>query len=432
MSVSLRFSLPNRSGLATVILAFTGLVVLSGCDDTYSKDMVYRKRTDPIIVSEVTMEVGYEPDRPGQLPLFRLTELDDARNPFNPYRDKFLAAYADPTQLTGAQRDELENILSSCFGRPASPTVDVTLVNGPKEEMKRLEEVIAKKLKLSPPMLEEGSRLYRLHCLQCHGLTGDGRGPTSKWVNPHPRDYRPGIFKFVSVSPTEEGKPRRPRRADLLRTLRQGVEGTSMPSFNMLPEPELEALVSYVIHLSMRGQVELEGLLKLYKDQESANIQRFLFRRSPQTGKVKFVEFIDAWGTSQDPSFVIEPGPYKIDPKADPEEMAKSVRRGHELFRSTKAECLKCHLDYGRGPQFKVDEWGTMVRPANLTTGVYRGGRRPIDLYWRIHAGINGSGMTPFGVGANKLNSDQIWDLVNFLEVLPYSAMRAKYNIELN
>ena len=30
------------------------------------------------------------------------------------------------------------------------------------------------------------------------------------------------------------------------------------------------------------------------------------------------------------------------------------------------------------------------------------------------------------------LNSDQIWDLVNFLQVLPYPEMRRKYGIEID
>ena len=38
--------------------------------------------------------------------------------------------------------------------------------------------------------LAEGSKLYRQHCLHCHGLEGNGRGPTGYWVNPPPRDYR--------------------------------------------------------------------------------------------------------------------------------------------------------------------------------------------------------------------------------------------------
>jgi hypothetical protein len=52
-----------------------------------------------------------------------------------------------------------------------------------------------------------------------------------------------------------------------------------------------------------------------------------------------------------------------------------------------------------------------------------------VDLYWRIHSGINGSGMVPFG---SSLQGNQIWDLVNFLQALPYPAMRAKYGIDIH
>ena len=105
-------------------------------------------------------------------------------------------------------------------------------------------------MKLDDKTLEKGSVLYRRHCLHCHGMTGDGHGATAAWVNPHPRDYRAGIFKFISSE-------RKARRDDLLRTLRQGVEGTSMPSFGLLEPEELEALASTVIHLSLRGETEI-------------------------------------------------------------------------------------------------------------------------------------------------------------------------------
>jgi hypothetical protein len=92
-------------------------------------------------------------------------------------------------------------------------------------------------------------------------------------------------------------------------------------------------------------------------------------------------------------------------------------------------------MDYGRQAAFKYDYWGTVVRPADVTTGVFRGGRRPIDLFWRIHSGINGTGMTAFGKQnpgqQSGMSSAQIWDLVNFLEVLPYPAMRKAFGIKL-
>src|SRR5207302_7364718 len=123
-------------------------------------------------------------------------------------------------------------------------------------------------LKLDDATLADGSQLYRRHCLHCHGLAGDGHGPTAPWVNPHPRDYRAGKFKFLSVMGENPGdKERKPTRADLVRTLKQGIEGTSMPTFGLLPEKELNALVSYVIHLSLRGEVEYQIFRELFADE---------------------------------------------------------------------------------------------------------------------------------------------------------------------
>jgi hypothetical protein len=65
----------------------------------------------------------------------------------------------------------------------------------------------------------------------------------------------------------------------------------------------------------------------------------------------------------------------------------------------------------------KGDFWGNPLRPANLNRGIYKGGRRPIDIYWRIAKGINGAQM-PGHFPA--INEQQIWDVVNFVLALPY------------
>ena len=74
---------------------------------------------------------------------------------------------------------------------------------------------------------EGGYALYRRNCLHCHGVSGAGDGPTAPFLYPTPRDYRRGIFKFTS---TPYMKP--PHRDDLRRTIKNGLHGTSMPSFS--------------------------------------------------------------------------------------------------------------------------------------------------------------------------------------------------------
>jgi hypothetical protein len=57
------------------------------------------------------------------------------------------------------------------------------------------------------------------------------------------------------------------------------------------------------------------------------------------------------------------------------------------------------------------------IPPRNLRKGIYRGGRRPLDLYYRIHAGINGA---PMPAAAGTVSPEEIWHIVNYVRSLPY------------
>ncbi len=378
-----------------------GLLVLSGCSNEYDHDLKYPLRTDPL-VSASLKAVPTQIDKPGDFPNILVNlSAEDQRN------------ILEPESVKPDARQQLQAILDENFGTPAQPKVA------------GLEDAQRDELKLDQTTLAQGSSLYRIHCLHCHGLTGNGRGPTAPWVNPHPRDYREGVFKFTSTDAAKLGNARKPRRADLHRTVRQGIEGTTMPAFSLLTDAEIEALVSYVIHLSLRGEVEF-------------NLMQNLIKENITTAEIKdsFDEYFGAitknWLTSAQPAQAIKPDPaVAANAKFPPTEQQKqSVIHGWELFRSTaEAGCIGCHQDYGRQGNLFYDIWGTIGRPADLTLGVYRGGRRPIDLYYRIHSGVNGSNMPAFG----KLLKDQdIWDLVGFLEVLPHPKMRQQFGIDID
>ncbi len=87
--------------------------------------------------------------------------------------------------------------------------------------------------------------------MHCHGITGDGAGPTAAFLNPYPRDYRKGVYKFKSSK-----KGSKPTHEDLKMVLMEGIAGTAMPSFKLLPDQEVEALLHYVRYLTARGEVE--------------------------------------------------------------------------------------------------------------------------------------------------------------------------------
>jgi mono/diheme cytochrome c family protein len=266
--------------------------------------------------------------------------------------------------------------------------------------------------------LKSGAGVYRKQCLHCHGLTGDGRGPTSPWVNPHPRDYRQGVFKFTS-SGQGEGE-RRPRKEDLERTIREGILGTSMPSFRLLPDEEIETLASYVIHLSLRGEAEYLVTSFALKGEIEGDLVE------GGNGLGDCLKGIATYWQNAQQSLIPTEAPPTF---KNEEEQQQSSQRGFQLFtKQGEAGCISCHTDFGRQAPYKYDYWGTIVRPADITTGVLRGGRRPIDLYYRIHSGINGTGMTAFG---KALKPQDIWDLVHFVKAVPYPQMRQKFRLKL-
>ncbi len=283
---------------------------------------------------------------------------------------------------------------------------------------------------------EGGYALYRRNCVHCHGVSGAGDGPTAPFLYPTPRDYRRGIFKFTS---TPSGK--RPHRDDLRRTITNGLHGTSMPAFeSLLTEAEIEQVIDYVIFLSMRGETELLLIVEANTYDEKKP-EEFTDEIAKEVANGVF----NQWKMAQ--TQVVNPPIARTPPTHE------SILRGRDLF--LQFDCKDCHgrLAMGDGESFvnqgifnevvfggnpserparvaaldektktlwdqKPDDWGNPLRPANLNRGIYKGGRRPIDLYWRIAKGINGAQMPAHY--PSPFNDQQTWDVVNFVLALPY------------
>lgn len=239
-----------------------------------------------------------------------------------------------------------------------------------------------------------GQAIYQAQCVQCHGTTGDGDGPVGRFLYPRPRDYRKGIFKFTS---TKYGG--RPLRADLEKTVRRGIPGTAMPAFKLLPESEIQAVVDYVLMLTRRG--ELEELLAVMADADG--------ELDPELVEAEYVPLVlDRWAEARE--MVVVPA------TPEPEWTVERAVRGKAAFLSKG--CSQCHGEDGRAQTAadptKVDAWGNRTRPADLTSGMLRGGRTPIDIYRRIYGGINGTAMPAFEQSL-KEEPDTMWDMVAYV-----------------
>jgi mono/diheme cytochrome c family protein len=389
-------------------------------------------------------------------PPFRLDMLQMVSNDISPDHQKAVA-----------------DVLGAMFGTPDEPFVL------PESGLD------LRKLQMSAGPVwsdEEGGKhgLYRRHCAHCHGISGDGRGPTAMILDPYPRDYRYGVFKFKSTY-----NPDRPTRDDLRRLLHDGVPSTSMPSFALLPPDEVESLIEYVKYLAMRGEMEtaLVGYVFDEFDPETP-LDPANDEEQREVIMEMLAEIVTGWDEAADE--VVLPAEGEIpSPDRTPEEIAASVAKGRELFYGTRANCVQCHgpTGLGDGQQTDYDNWSkatvqfindttglalsiqsmkkglseldgenlaeakeelnqnqqelvvrqeveTMLLPPrnaiprNLRDGMYRGGRRPLDLFWRIHQGIPGTPMPASGPATpgaqGTLTETEMWQIVDYLQSLPF------------
>ncbi len=310
--------------------------------------------------------------------------------------------------LPDKQQEQIRSLLTKFYGTPSDPVLmvlaDVPSSSGremSKDEKAGDEFDFNLTAKLDPDHLKLGAEVFQQRCVACHGVTGDGKGPAAEYLNPKPRDYREGIFKFTSTGRN------RPRKADLIRTIKYGALGTSMPSFRWLSQDELSAVADYVILLAQRGETESK-LVVLAKDDEL------------QFAAEDAQSVYESW--KEAPTHLVQPA------TPPPPLTEEAIERGRQAFLVTG--CVKCHGTSGQGftSHEMKDDWGHPTHAANLTSGMFHGGRRDIDIYRRIYAGINGTPMPASGdiftgqgdkneEEANK-EKDLLWDLTYYVIAL--------------
>lgn len=369
-------------------------------------------------------------------------------------------------QIPAAQLQDLQQFLADGFGTPDAAKFP-KLTPDEKEEDGLVKQVNLQASAGAVLSNQEGKAqgLYREHCVHCHGISGDGAGPTAMFLNPYPRDFRLGKFKFKSTPlftpPTHE---------DLYKVLYNGIPGTAMPAFKRLPKEELDSLVDYVKYLTVRGKSERDLLAILMEEYDekldliaTADEKKAaeaaaekaeadgaeaplapIFTQEEAVAEVVGAT-VEKWLGAVDSVTVVPASPEWVANPSHPDHVAK-VERGRELFR-TVGSCAQCHgnTGLGDGQLNDFDDWtkdwmkdagilpnetekirqmvalGALpprnISPRNLRQGVFRGGNEVRDIYLRIKNGIEG---TPMPAAAVTLSPDDIWCLVEFVRQMPY------------
>jgi mono/diheme cytochrome c family protein len=365
-----------------------------------------------------------------------------------------------------SQQQQIADILAGLFGTPDEPFA-------PGETGLDVDKLRRASGPVHREAIGGAKGLYREHCLHCHGITGDGAGPTAAFLDPYPRDYREGWYKWKSTKRED-----RPTVDNLMRTLHEGVSGTAMPSFRLLPDLDREALVEYIRYLSIRGELERSLARQVHDGKKGEPL-----KTDHDSLMAALSPIVASWQSPLEVTVADRPVDKKLEGMQDPAEKEKvkaevhrrSIAIGRAMFtheapgefkyepgdgtspvmiQYVGAACIKCHgpTGLGDGQTTDFDDWTKLVWdpvnwgqrpdkpvlpslvmplgalperhiiPRNLRTGVYRGGRRPLDIYYRIHEGIKGVPMP-----AAELLTQQDKDAIKKLEAAAAKEFKAKF-----
>ncbi len=105
--------------------------------------------------------------------------------------------------------------------------------------------VVAPSSGLAAGDVAAGKASYETNCLSCHGPTGKGDGPVGAVLNPKPRDFSAGDFKFDTDGDGTAGSDE-----DLQQVIQQGAGSFGgsplMAPWPSLSDAELANLIAYI------------------------------------------------------------------------------------------------------------------------------------------------------------------------------------------
>src|SRR5262245_34319955 len=156
---------------------------------------------------------------------------------------------AAPLLLAGACRDEKPNPI------PPVPPPEIPEQPAPPPQSGASGDSVAPedtKSSAAPSNEPAGGQLFATYCVSCHGATGSGDGPLAATLDPKPRNFRAGEFKYDTDADGKTGTVE-----DLANVIQNGAAryGGSplMAGFPTLPKEQVHELASYVRGLSGEG-----------------------------------------------------------------------------------------------------------------------------------------------------------------------------------
>ena len=211
-----------------------------------------------------------------------------------------------------------------------------------------------------------GKAIFETKCAGCHGKYGNGRNTSDSatstnfnaayhFLNPQPRDFTTAAFKSRTTPsgalPTDE---------DIFRTISRGIrKGQIMPAWGNASDGHI---------IPEQDRWDLVDCVKTFSP-------RFKSEQIPEPMQI--------------------PAPPYPSLKEVP---ASVIQEGRMVYRTL--QCWSCHGNAGKGdgPSSNelVDDWETPIRPFDFTTGAFKFGDSPADVFRTFNTGLNGTPMPSF------------------------------------
>ncbi len=213
--------------------------------------------------------------------------------------------------------------------------------------------------------VERGKASFERKCSGCHGMFGNGRLTADEkssanfsdayhFLNPQPRNFTFGVFKSRT---TPSGSL--PRDEDIFRTITRGVrKGQIMPAWGDAADGHA---------LGEQDRWDLVDYIKTFSDR---------FKNEP----------------------VPPPIPIPVRPYAPGAAPPEAIREGKLVY--SVLQCWTCHGVTGKGDGASagalLDDWEVPIRPFDFTSGNFKFGDSPADVYRTFNTGLTGTPMPSF------------------------------------